>query len=76
MIVWLSSNLVWRKRTAEMTEHICGSLGKCLKMHLDIREELLEIVPLMIMGDHSSRDAPEPLNAIGIRAISRGIDEI
>jgi hypothetical protein len=74
--LWLSSNLIWRKRTADMLEHICGSQGKCLKMGLHIRDQEFEISPLMIMGDHPSRDAPEPFNAVRIRIIGRRIDHI
>src|SRR2546426_3746108 len=74
--LWLSSNLIWRKRTADMLEHICGSQGECLKMGLHISNQEFEISPLMIMGDHPSRDAPEPFNAVRIRIIGRRIDQI
>ncbi len=59
-----------------MSEHICGSQGECLKMGLHIRDQEVEIPPLMIMSDHPSRDAPEPFNAVGIRIIGGGIDEV
>jgi hypothetical protein len=49
-----------------MTKHLCGSLGRCLKMVLHIREREREISTLMIMYHDSSRDAPEPFNAVGI----------
>src|SRR6266851_5012143 len=74
--LWLSSKLIWRKRTADMLEHLCGSQGECLKMGLHICKQECEISPLMIMGDHPSRDAPEPFNAVRIRIIGRRIDQI
>ena len=76
--MWLSDIfvLVWRKRTADMTEHVIGSPGECLKMGLYIRKQEVELAALMIMRDHSSRDAPEPFNAVRIRIIGRRIDEI
>ena len=49
-----------------MTEYIIWGLGECLKMGVHVREEELEISSLMIMGDNPSRDAPEPLDAVGI----------
>jgi hypothetical protein len=59
-----------------MTEHVSWILGECLKMGLHIREQEIEIFSLMIMCDHPSRDAPEPLNAVGIGIIGRGIDQV
>ena len=59
-----------------MTEHVIGSLGECLKMGLHIRKQKVELAALMSMRDHSSRDAPEPFNAVGIGIIGRRIDEI
>ena len=47
--------LVRRKRTADITEHISGSLGECLKMGLHIRKQEIEIPALMIMRNHSPR---------------------
>jgi hypothetical protein len=70
------SRFIWRKRTADMTEHIFGSQTECLKMGLHICEQESEIAPLMIMRDYSSRDAPEPFNAVRIGIISRCVDEI
>lgn len=68
--------LIWSKRTADMTKNLCGSLPQCLKMVLHIREEQFESAPVMIMGDDSSRDAPEPFYAVGIRIIGRRIHQI
>ena len=45
-------------------------------MALHIREQEREIATLMIMRDYPPRDAPEPLNAIGIGIIRRRVDEI
>src|SRR5436305_9600421 len=59
-----------------MTEHGIGSLAECLKMGLHIRKQEVELAALMIMRDHSSRDAPEPFNAVGTGIIGRRIDEI
>jgi len=72
----LRSRLIWRKRTANMTEHLFGSQGERLKMGLHIRDQECEIAPLMIMGDHPSRDAPEPFNAVRIGIIGRSINQI
>jgi len=78
---WISyvastSVLFWRKRIIDMTEHVCGSLGKCLKMLLGIGKQKLKRTALMIMGDHESRDPPEPLDAIGVWVIGRRILQI
>ena len=59
-----------------MTEYVIWSLGECLKMGVHVREEEFEISPLMIIGDNPSRDAPEPLDAIGIWIIGRCIDQV
>src|SRR5712691_10246076 len=59
-----------------MTKHLFGSQGERLKMDLHIGDQEFEIAPLMIMGDHPSRDAPEPLNAVGVGIIGGGIDQI
>ena len=59
-----------------MTEHGIGSPGECLKMGVYIRKQEVEIATLMIMRDHSSRDAPEPFNAVSIGIIGRRINEI
>ncbi len=40
-----------------MPKDLCGSLGQCLKMLLNIREQKLERAAVMIMGHDSSRDA-------------------
>jgi hypothetical protein len=72
----LRSNFIWRKRTADMTKHIFGSQGECLKMDLHIGDQEFESSPLMSMGDHPSRDAPEPFNTVGIGIIGRRRDEI
>ena len=58
-----------------MTKHISGSLGQCLKMVLHICEQEREIAAVMMMCHDPSRDAPEPLNAIGIGIIGRRIDQ-
>jgi hypothetical protein len=68
--------LVWRKRAADMTEHVSGSLSECLKMGLHIGEQKIEISALMIMRDHSSRDPPELLNTVSIGIISRRIHQV
>ena len=72
----LSSRLIWRKWTADMTEHLFGSQGERLKMGLHIRDQECEIASLMSMRDHPSRDAPEPFNAVGIGIIGRSINQI
>src|SRR5216684_971548 len=64
------------KRTPDMTKHISRSLGQCLKMVLHIREQEREITAVMIMSHDPSRDAPEPFNAVGIRIIGRGRDQV
>ncbi len=68
--------LVRGKRTADMTKDLCGSPSQCLKMLLYIREQQLERAAVMIMGHDSSRDAPEPFDAVGIRVIGGGIHQI
>src|SRR5947209_3589088 len=59
-----------------MAEYIFGGLGECVKGGLYIRKQEIELAALMIMGDHSSRDAPEPLNAVGIGIIGRRVDQV
>jgi len=59
-----------------MTKHICGSLGKCLKMLFGIRKQQLKRTTLMIVSDHATRDPPEPLDAIGVGVIGRRIHQI
>jgi len=54
-----------------MTKDLCGSPSQCLKMLLHIREEQFKGAAVMIMGHDSSRDAPEPFDAVGIRVIGR-----
>ena len=68
--------LIWRKRTADMSKDLCGSFSQRLKMLLHIRKKLFERASVMIMGDDSSRDAPEPFDAVGIRIIGRRIHQI
>jgi len=68
--------LVWGKRTADMTKHLCGSLYECLKMSLHIREQECEIAAVMIMCHDPSRDAPEPFDAVGIGIIGGRIDQV
>ena len=68
--------LVWCEWTADMTKELCGSPSQCLKMLLDIREQQLEMATVMIMGHHTSRDTPEPFNAVSIRIISGRIHQV
>jgi hypothetical protein len=68
--------LIWSKRTADMSKDLCGSLSQRLKMLLHVREEQFERAAVMIMSDDSSRDAPEPFDAVGIRIIGRRIHQI
>jgi len=65
--------LVGRKRTADMAEHVSRSLGECLKMGLHVREQKIKMAALMVMRDHSSRDATEPFNTVGIGIMGRRI---
>ena len=64
------------KRTADMSQNLCGSLSQCLKMLLQISEQQLKRAALMIMRHDPSRDAPEPFNAVGVRIISRCLDQV
>src|ERR1017187_5902703 len=59
-----------------MTKDLCGSLNQRLKMLLHIREQQLESAAVMIMGHDSSRDTPEPFNAVGIRVIGGRIHQV
>ena len=68
--------LIWSKRTADMTKNLCGSFTQRLKMLLHIREEQFESAAVMIMSHDSSRDAPEPFDAVGIRIIGRRMHQI
>ena len=68
--------ILWGKRTANMPKDLAGSAGQRLKMLLHIPEELLERATVMIVRHDSSRDAPEPFDAVGIRVIGGGIHQI
>src|SRR5437660_8130592 len=59
-----------------MTKNLCGSLTQFLKMLLHIRQEQFERAAAMIMSHDSSRDAPEPFDAVGIRIIGRRMHQI
>jgi len=59
-----------------MTKHICGSLGKGLKMFFGISQQKLKGRTLMIMGDDATRDPPKPLDTIGVWVIGRCINQI
>ena len=56
-------------------KQVIRSAGERLKMCSRISEQRLKVSPLMIMGDETARDAPEPFDAIGIRIIGRRVDE-
>jgi|SRR5450755_1662146 hypothetical protein len=45
-------------------------------MLLHIRKQQFESATAMIMGHDSSRDAPEPFDAVSIRIIGRGVHQI
>src|SRR5260221_7431551 len=59
-----------------MTKDLCRSPSQGLKMLLHIRQEQFERAAVMIMGHDSSRDAPEPFDAVGIRVIGRSVHQI
>ena len=58
-----------------MTKQVIRSPGERLKVRPGISEQRLKVFALMIMGNDAAGDAPEPLDAIGIRVISRRIDQ-
>jgi hypothetical protein len=59
-----------------MTKQIIRSAGERLKMSPGISEQRLKVSPMMIKGNKTERDAPEPLDAISIRVIGRRVDQI
>jgi hypothetical protein len=58
-----------------MTKQDIRSPAERLKVRSGISEQRLKVFALMIIGDDGARVAPEPLDAIGIRVISRRIDQ-
>jgi hypothetical protein len=44
---------------------------QCLKMCLEVFEQRIERATVVIMRDQPTRDAPEPVNAVGVGIISR-----
>ena len=68
--------LVRGKRTADMAQNLCGSLGQRLKMLFHIGEQQLKSATLMIMRHDPSRDTPEPFNAVGVGIIGRRIHHV
>ena len=58
-----------------MTKQVIGGAGERLKVRSGISEQRVKVFPMMIMRDDAARDAPEPLDAIGIRVISRRVDQ-
>jgi len=63
------------KGTADMTKDLSRGLGECLEMLLHIGEQKLERAAMMIMCHDSSRDAPEPFDAVGVRIVGRRIHQ-
>ncbi len=49
-----------------MTKQVIRGAGEHLKVRSGISEQRLKVPPLMIMCDDPARDAPEPLDAIGV----------
>jgi hypothetical protein len=68
--------LVWSKRTPNMPQDLCRSLGLGLKMPLHIREQQFKRAAVMIMRHNPSGDTPEPLNAVGVWIIGRRIHHV
>lgn len=68
--------LIWSKWAADMTKNLCRSLNERLEMVLHIREQQVEGATTMIMGHDSTRDAPEPFDAVRIRIIGRSVHQI
>ena len=58
-----------------MTKQVIRGAGKRLKVRSGISEQRLKVSPMMIMRDDPARDAPEPLDAIGIWVVGRRVDE-
>ena len=58
-----------------MTKQIIRGPSERLKVRSGISEQRLKVFALMIMRDDAAGDAPEPLDAIGIRVISRRVDQ-
>lgn len=59
-----------------MTKQVPRGSGERVKVSPDIGEQRLESLTMMMMYHDMTRDAPNPLDPIGIRVISRRVDEI
>ena len=57
-----------------MTKQVIRGASERLKVRSGISEQRLKVFALMIMRDDAAGDAPEPLDAIGVRVIGRGVD--
>jgi hypothetical protein len=73
--LWLGRSPVRSKRAADMTKQIIRRLRERLKVRSGISQERLKVFAMMIMRDDAAGDAPEPFNAIGIRVISRCVNQ-
>jgi len=58
-----------------MTKQVLRSTSERLKVCSGVSEQQGKVFVMMIMRDDAARDAPEPLDAIGIRVISRRVDQ-
>ncbi|HEX4204418.1 MAG TPA: hypothetical protein VHZ51_09520 [Ktedonobacteraceae bacterium] len=59
-----------------MTKDLSRSASQYLKMVLQVRKQKIECATMVIMRDHPSRDTPKPFNAVGVRIIGRGINQM
>src|SRR5712692_7640654 len=64
------------KGTPNMTKDLSWCVSQCLKMVFHIHKQKFERVAMMVMRDTSSRDAPEPFNASGVRVVGRSVDKV
>lgn len=64
-----------REGTADMGKHGRGVVGQGSELRPQISEQLVEVLPLMVMGDGVAHEAPEPFDAIGIWIIGGRIHQ-
>jgi hypothetical protein len=58
-----------------MTEQVNRGAGERLKVRSGINQQRFKVFTMMIMRDDAAGDAPESLDTIGIRVISRRVDQ-
>ena len=71
----LRASLLRRKRTPNLPKHKLWMLPQGLEMRMDILQQCGKGGPLMVMGNLTSRPAPEPLDPVGVGIIGWRVND-